>query len=168
MMTSVEGHESFTSNLTLTLQTDAYLVFRSMCKLSEKEETKSKVLSLNILLITMEKAGPVFHNSDIFITVIKHYLCASLCTNGVSSDSQVFGLSLSIIAILLFRFRVHLKPQIEVFFKYIFLNILESATSSLKHKFLVIQALALICQNPQTLVDLYLNYDCDLNTVDIF
>lgn len=167
-MTSVEGHEAFTYNLTLMLQKDAYLVFRSMCKLSEKGETKSKILSLNILLLIMEKAGPVFHTSDIFITVIKYYLCASLCTNGVSSDSQVFGLSLSIIAILLFRFKVHLKPQIEVFFKSVFLNILESATASLKHKFLVLQALALICQNPQTLVDLYLNYDCDLNTDNIF
>ncbi len=32
----------------------------------------------------------------------------------------------------------------------------------------VVETLQLICRNPQTLVDIFLNYDCDLESKDIF
>jgi brefeldin A-inhibited guanine nucleotide-exchange protein len=49
-----------------------------------------------------------------------------------------------------------------VFFKEIFLNILETSTSSFEHKWMVIQALTRICADAQSVVDIYVNYDCDL------
>lgn len=32
----------------------------------------------------------------------------------------------------------------------------------------VVETLQTICTNPQTLVDIFLNYDCDLESKDIF
>lgn len=63
---------------------------------------------------------------------------------------------------------MHLKMQIEVFFKEIFLNILETSSSSFEHKWMVIQALTRICGDAQSVVDIYVNYDCDLSAANLF
>ena len=57
---------------------------------------------------------------------------------------------------------------LQVFFKEIFLYILETATSSFEHKWMVIQALTRICADAQCVVDIYVNYDCDLSLANIF
>ncbi|XP_033116486.1 brefeldin A-inhibited guanine nucleotide-exchange protein 1-like [Anneissia japonica] len=161
------------------LQKDAFLIFRSLCKLSMKplpdgptdpksHELRSKVLSLQLLLSVLQNAGPVFRTNEMFITAIKQYLCVALSKNGVSSVPEVFELSLAIFLVLLSNFKTHLKMQVEVFFKEIFLNILETSTSSFEHKWMVIQALTRICADAQCVVDIYLNYDCDLARANIF
>ena len=55
-----------------------------------------------------------------------------------------------------------------MFFKEIFLNILEAGSSSFQHKWMVIQALTRICADAQSVVDIYVNYDCDLNAANVF
>lgn len=160
-------------------QKDAFLVFRSLCKLSMKplpdgtpdpksHELRSKILSLQLLLSILQKPGPVFKKSEMFINAIKQYLCVALSKNGVSSVPEVFELSLAIFLSLLSNFKQHLKMQIEVFFKEIFLLILETPRSSLQHKRFVIEALKRICCDAQCVVDIYLNYDCDLALANIF
>ncbi|XP_038665466.1 brefeldin A-inhibited guanine nucleotide-exchange protein 1 isoform X5 [Scyliorhinus canicula] len=161
------------------LQKDAFLVFRSLCKLSMKplsdgppdpksHELRSKILSLQLLLSILQNAGPIFRTNEMFINAIKQYLCVALSKNGVSSVPEVFELSLSIFLTLLSNFKTHLKMQIEVFFKEIFLYILETSTSSFDHKWMVIQTLTRICADAQSVVDIYVNYDCDLNAANIF
>ncbi|CAB1317567.1 unnamed protein product [Coregonus sp. 'balchen'] len=136
------------------LQKDAFLVLRSLCKLSMKplsdgppdpksHELRSKVLSLQLLLSILQNAGPIFKTNEMFINAIKQYLCVALSKNGVSSVP-------------------------EVFFKEIFLYILETSTSSYDHKWMVIQSLTKICADAQSVVDIYVNYDCDLNAANIF
>ncbi|XP_030876858.1 brefeldin A-inhibited guanine nucleotide-exchange protein 2-like, partial [Leptonychotes weddellii] len=161
------------------LQKDAFLVFRSLCKLSMKplaegppdpksHELRSKVVSLQLLLSVLQNAGQVFRTHEMFINAIKQYLCVALSKNGVSSVPDVFELSLAIFLTLLSNFKMHLKMQIEVFFKEIFLNILETSTSSFEHRWMVIQTLTRICADAQCVVDIYVNYDCDLNAANIF
>ncbi|XP_073968830.1 ADP ribosylation factor guanine nucleotide exchange factor Sec71 isoform X2 [Rhodnius prolixus] len=161
------------------LQKDAFLVFRALCKLSMKplpegnidpkcHELRSKILSLHLLLSILQSAGPVFRTNAMFVSAIKQYLCVALSKNGVSSVPQVFQLSLSIFLALLDKFKMHLKMQIEVFFKDIFLNILETSSSTFEHKWMVIQALTRICADAQSVVDMYVNYDCDLSAANLF
>lgn len=179
---SVEIHSEndniVTAKFTHILQKDAFLVFRALCKLSMKplpdgvpdeksHELRSKVLSLHLLLSILQNAGPVFRSNEMFIMAIKQYLCVALSQNGVSSVKEVFELSLSIFVALLSNFKTHLKKQIEVFFREIFLNILEATTSSFDHKWMVIQALTRICADAQSVVDIYVNYDCDLSAANL-
>lgn len=179
---SVEVHSEYdnvvTAKFTHILQKDAFLVFRALCKLSMKplpdgvpdeksHELRSKVLSLHLLLSILQNAGPVFRSNEMFIMAIKQYLCVALSQNGVSSVKEVFELSLSIFVALLSNFKTHLKKQIEVFFREIFLNILEATTSSFDHKWMVIQALTRICADAQSVVDIYVNYDCDLSAANL-
>ncbi|XP_056277918.1 brefeldin A-inhibited guanine nucleotide-exchange protein 2 isoform X1 [Pseudoliparis swirei] len=161
------------------LQKDAFLVFRSLCKLSMKplaegppdpksHELRSKIVSLQLLLSVLQGAGPVFRTHEMFVNAIKQYLCVALSKNGVSSVPEVFELSLAIFLTLLSHFKVHLKMQIEVFFREIFLTILETSSSSFEHKWMVIQTLTRICADAQCVVDIFVNYDCDLNAANIF
>ncbi|XP_077570387.1 brefeldin A-inhibited guanine nucleotide-exchange protein 2 isoform X2 [Stigmatopora nigra] len=175
---SLQGPHS-TSRFSHILQKDAFLVFRSLCKLSMKplaegppdpksHELRSKIVSLQLLLSVLQGAGPVFRTHEMFVNAIKQYLCVALSKNGVSSVPEVFELSLAIFLTLLSHFKVHLKMQIEVFFREIFLTILETSTSSFEHKWMVIQTLTRICADAQCVVDIYVNYDCDLNASNIF
>lgn len=179
MEMSSENENIASAKFTHVLQKDAFLVFRALCKLSMKvlpegqpdpksHELRSKILSLHLLLSILQNAGPVFRSNDMFIMAIKQYLCVALSKNGVSSVPEIFELSLSIFVALLSNFKVHLKKQIEVFFKEIFLNILETTSSTFEHKFMVIQALVRICADAQSVVDIYINYDCDFSAANLF
>ncbi|KAK4872850.1 hypothetical protein RN001_014879 [Aquatica leii] len=174
-----ENDSAVTAKFTHILQKDAFLVFRALCKLSMKplpegtpdpksHELRSKILSLHLLLSILQNAGPAFRSNEMFVTAIKQYLCVALSKNGVSSIPEVFELSLAIFLALLSNFKMHLKMQIEVFFKEIFLNILETSSSSFEHKWMVIQALTRICADAQSVVDIYVNYDCDLSAANLF
>lgn len=154
----------------------------------KSHELRSKILSLHLLLSILQNAGPIFRSNEVsgkaklannleasifpflqmFVMAIKQYLCVALSKNGVSSVPEVFELSLSIFVALLSNFKVHLKKQIEVFFKEIFLNILETSSSTFEHKFMVIQALTRICADAQSVVDIYINYDCDFSAANLF
>ncbi|KAK5639975.1 hypothetical protein RI129_010786 [Pyrocoelia pectoralis] len=177
--THSENDSAVTAKFTHILQKDAFLVFRALCKLSMKplpegtpdpksHELRSKILSLHLLLSILQNAGPAFRSNEMFVTAIKQYLCVALSKNGVSSIPEVFELSLAIFLALLSNFKMHLKMQIEVFFKEIFLNILETSSSSFEHKWMVIQALTRICADAQSVVDIYINYDCDLSAANLF
>ncbi|CAO1347752.1 unnamed protein product [Diamesa hyperborea] len=179
MEVNSENENIVSAKFTHILQKDAFLVFRALCKLSMKplpegqpdpksHELRSKILSLHLLLSILQNAGPIFRSNEMFIMAIKQYLCVALSKNGVSSVPEVFELSLSIFVALLSNFKVHLKKQIEVFFKEIFLNILETSSSTFEHKFMVIQALTRICADAQSVVDIYVNYDCDFSAANLF
>nr|KAF7438403.1 hypothetical protein H0235_000794 [Vespula pensylvanica] len=174
-----ENDNMVTAKFTHVLQKDAFLVFRALCKLSMKplpdgtpdpksHELRSKILSLQLLLGILQNAGPVLRSNEMFVIAIKQYLCVALSKNGVSSVPEVFELSLALFLALLARFKVHLKMQIEVFFKEIFMNILETSSSSFEHKWMVIHALTRICADAQSVVDIYVNYDCDLSAANLF
>jgi brefeldin A-inhibited guanine nucleotide-exchange protein len=160
-------------------QKDAFLVFRSLCKLSMKPlpdplpsddsiELRSKLLSLQLLYTIILKSGPGFRSGEKFIWAIRQYLCLSLLKNGVSTIPSILQLSLDIFVTLIKFFKEHLKSEIGVFFSNILLRILESSNSSGQQKQLTIQALQTLVAEPQLMVDLFLNYDCDLEGKGIF
>ncbi|RUP52408.1 hypothetical protein BC936DRAFT_143684 [Jimgerdemannia flammicorona] len=58
------------------------------------------------------------------------------------------------------------QKEIEVFFNEIFLPILEMRTASFQQKHSLLKVVLRICSDPQTLVEMYLNYDCDKEALD--
>jgi len=165
---------------------DAYLLFRALCKLSMKNQSlvdgkdgddmhtpdpvalRSKVLSLDLVLNILEASGPAFRESRDFIYAIKTYLCSSLVKNSVSTNTQVVGLSLRIFVALQSRFSQHLKEEIELVISQIFLPLLESSNSPHEHKVLVLEVIEQICRDVETLVSIFLNYDCDWDRTDVY
>lgn len=117
--TDVEEDSPFVSQY----HADSYTLFRSLCKMSAKEldaeneadtvpsifniqapsdpmSLNGKILALELILTTMDLAGPAFCESDRFIYLVQHYLCVSLLKNCVSNHTQVAYLSQKIFLVL--------------------------------------------------------------------
>ncbi|KAL0403409.1 UNVERIFIED_CONTAM: Brefeldin A-inhibited guanine nucleotide-exchange protein 5 [Sesamum radiatum] len=105
-------------------------------------------------------------------------LFRTLCKMGMKEDNDEFTtktriLSLELLqyatgifAALLLQFRESLKAEIGVFFPVIILRSLDG--SDLNQKLSVLRMLEKVCKDPQMLVDLYVNYDCDLEAPNLF
>lgn len=161
------------------LRRDAFLVFRALCKLSMKTPPKEaladpqlmrgKIVALELLKILLENAGAIFRTSERFLGAIKQYLCLSLLKNSASTLMIVFQLSCSIFISLVSRFRAGLKAEIGVFFPMIVLRVLENVSQpNFQQKMIVLRFLEKLCIDSQILVDIFLNYDCDVNSSNIF
>ncbi|ETV92066.1 hypothetical protein H310_13588 [Aphanomyces invadans] len=129
---------------------------------------QSKLVSLDLLLSILNNGGPTFRDSERFITLIKQYLCVSLLQNCTSNYTQIVELSLRVFVVLIAQFKAHLKSEMEVFITNIFLGLLESENSSMEHKLLVLEVLKQICLDGSILGEIFLNYDCDWNSMDLF
>ncbi|CAF1187165.1 unnamed protein product [Adineta steineri] len=188
---SIDEQSSIKTNMSNSLSVDelsadnyfknAYYVFRALCKLSDRDikdkgnidprinlDLKSRLFSLRLIMQILQTSGPVFRTSEDFLQIIKTNLCVSLSRNGVSSIPELFEMALFNFVELLDKFKAHLKIQIEVLFREIFLTILETPTSSFRHKWLVIQTLAKVSADAQIIVDLFINYDCSMRSANIF
>ena len=133
---------------------------------------ESKVLALELLLYVLQNtdmSGAFLQNSGPqFQYGIRNYLCVSLLKNCTSDNTNVVNLSLSLFVPLIRNFRSHLKTEIEAFVTNVFFVILDSKHSATEHKALVVTLFEEICSDPQTLAEIFLNYDCDLSAVDLF
>lgn len=104
-----------------------------------------------------------------FLDAIKQYLCLSLLKNTASSLMIIFQLSCSIFMSLVSRFRAGLKAEIGVFYPMIVLRVLENvALPNFQQKMIVLRFLEKLCVDSQILIDIFLNYDCDVNASNIF
>ncbi|KAJ6515920.1 hypothetical protein C8R45DRAFT_958068 [Mycena sanguinolenta] len=186
-----EGHhDNHELNINDLFIKDAFLVFRALCKLTMKplnteserdlksHAMRSKLLSLHLVLTILNSHMPLFvdpsaiiysnssHEATTFVQAINQYLCLSLSRNAVSPVPQVFEISVEIFWRVLAGMRTKLKKEIEVLLHEIFIPILEMRTSTLKQKAVILGMLSRLCQDPQALVELYLNYDCDSEAAD--
>ena len=154
---------------------DCFLVFRALCKLSLKgveqdspEPFKSKILALELLLGALEACGGTMVANTRFVeTVLGKYLALSLIKNCVSPIPRVFQLAMQISRHVLTRFKMRLKPQCGVLWAN-FVHMLESPHSASAQKYEVLRLIGAVCRVPQALVEIYLNYDCDVDGKDVF
>ncbi|KAG5185747.1 guanine nucleotide exchange factor in Golgi transport N-terminal-domain-containing protein, partial [Tribonema minus] len=126
------------------------------------------LLRLELVLELLEKSGPAFRSGEPFVDCVRTGLCAELLKNCTSSVMPVVSLSLRIFVALTRHFKDHLKSEVEVFVTRIFLRILESENRSHEQKMLVLEVFYDLCTDPRALVEIFLNYDCDLYAIDLF
>uniref|UniRef100_A0AAV1UUN7 SEC7 domain-containing protein n=1 Tax=Peronospora matthiolae TaxID=2874970 RepID=A0AAV1UUN7_9STRA len=179
------------------LHKDAFLLFRSLCRISMRSVAddspttndvsvsvagragnganpedpfafQSKILSLELVKDILKNAGPSFRQGERFVHVIRQYLCQSLLQNCTSNYTQIVSLSLQVFLVLLRNFKRHLKTELDIFITSIFLRLLQSENASFEHKLLVLEALRAICDDPPTIGEIFINYDCEWNTNDLF
>lgn len=155
---------------------DALLIFKSTCKLCLKEipatmtslTMRSKIMGLELILNIVEKPGPTFLTRPEFIKIIKDILCDGLLKHSVSNEKTIFALSISIFYALFVHFRENLKFEILIFIEQIFLKILNSNNSNYHHKYLILRVFEKIANNTKHLLEIFVNYDCDVESKDIF
>lgn len=162
------------------LQKDCYLLFRALCKISSKdvpdgasEESvglRSKLLSLELLRSLVNDSGPAFRTGERFIYALRQYLAPSLLANSVSSAMPVVDISLDIFELLLRKetLRPLLKTEIGAVFQTVIFRFMESQTAGPARRRKSIALLHRLAGDHQTLADLFLNYDCDMDSPNIF
>lgn len=134
---------------------------------------RSKLLSLHLILNILNNhltmflhPAVVIHSASSadrthFVQAVKQYLCLALSRNAVSPVAHVFELSCEIFWRVLSGMRTKLKKEIEVLLNEIFLPILEMKQSTVRQKSILLAVFGRLATDPQALVDIYLNYDCD-------
>ena len=156
--------------------TDAVIVFKSICKLCLKDvpsnmntfTMSSKILGLELILSVVQNPGPSFLSRKDFTDIIRETLCDGLIKHSVSNEKSIFALSTSIFYALFVHFREHLKSEIIVFIEQIFLKILDSGNSNYHHKYLIMKVFERIASNTKHLLEIFVNYDCDMEAKDLF
>ncbi|KAG8080082.1 hypothetical protein GUJ93_ZPchr0007g4420 [Zizania palustris] len=101
------------------IQRDALLLFRTLCKMSMKDEsdevaTKTRLLSLELLQGLLEGVSDSFTKNFHFIDSVKAYLSYAILRASVSSSPVVFQYACGIFAVLLLRFRESLKVKLSL------------------------------------------------------
>lgn len=171
---------------------DAFLVFRSLCKLSQKQlshdqqqdlrsqSMRSKLLSLHLIHHVLNNFTTVFVSPHSalqggddgrsgvipFIQIAKPHLCLSLSRNAASSVSRVYEVCCEIFWLCLKHLRVPLKKELEVFWKEVYLAVLEKRNAPLFQKQMFLDVLERLASDARALVEIYLNYDCDRTALD--
>ena len=169
---------------------DAFLVFRSLCKLSQKQlshdqqqdlksqSMRSKLLSLHLIHHVLNNYTAVFtspysalqggNDAEIvpFVQIAKPHLCLSLSRNASSSVARVYEVCCEIFWLSLKHLRVALKKELEVFWKEVYLTVLEKRSAPLFQKQMFMDVMERLSGDAQALVEIYLNYDCDRTALD--
>lgn len=128
---------------------------------------RTKIIGLELILTVLEKPKHSFLHKKAFIEEIKNRLCEGLLRYSVSNEKTVFSLVASIFFCLFLHFRKHLKSVILVFIETIFLKLLDSSNSSFHHKELILNVFDRMSQNTMMLLEIFVNYDCDMAHKDI-
>lgn len=162
------------------LQRDAYLLFRALCKLSARElpsvisqdsvAIRSKLLSLELIHNLINASGPAFRSGERFIYALSQYLARSLLVNCMSSSLEVMDISFGIFELLLRKdtFRPLLKTEIKALFEIVIFRYLESPKAGNARRRRALTFLGRLSADRQTMADIFLNYDCDMDSPKIF
>ncbi|KAI3969634.1 hypothetical protein MKX01_020195 [Papaver californicum] len=161
------------------LREDGVHLFKNLCKFSMKFATqenpedplliRGKVLSLELLKLLMDNGGPIWRTNERFLNSVKQFLCLSLLKNSALSVMSIFQLLCSILMSLLTKFRSGLKAEIGVFFPMLVLRVLENVLQpSFLQKMIVLNLLEKISQDSQIIIELFVNYDCDVEAPNLF
>ncbi|KAL6874044.1 hypothetical protein ACP4OV_014126 [Aristida adscensionis] len=175
----IEGGGSGEEDGMSKIREDGLALFKNLCKLSMKFATpdnpddpvllRGKVLSLELLRMVVDNAGPFWKTNEKYLEAVKQYLCLSLLKNSALSAMSIFQLLCSIFMSLLSRFRSGLKEEIGMFFPMLILRVLENVLQpSFLQKMTVLNFLEKICKEPQVIIDIFVNYDCDVDAPNIF
>ena len=153
-----------------------YLSTTSTLGFADEETTKTnsevRILCRQFCLINVkemiEKSNNYFQNDSDIIYIIRELFKDSLLKNALSNKIKIFQLSLEVFVSLIKRFRMHLKEQIEIFMTKVLIKILESEIFDFEYKKAILDVLMAIVEDAEFIVEIYVNYDCDVNSNAVF
>ena len=124
------------------------------------EVIKQKIFSLEIISFIFENYSNYIVDQKRFIKVIKDNLMEGIFKTCLSNQIEIYSLSVRLFFIVLKHFKEYLKPQINYFIENVFLKILNN-NSALPLKKVILQNLSEV--NYIFFLEIYANYDCELN-----
>jgi len=125
-------------------------------------------LGLSLLNVALESGGGEIARSDELIAVIQDDICKSLLQNSRTDSLSVLSLTLRAIFNLFLHFRRHLKVHLEIFLSSVHLKIAGLSSVSYEQRELALESLLEFCREPELMLELYENYDCDVRCTNLF
>ena len=158
------------------LQTDAFMLLRALIRLSKKplpspaepSAVDSKLLSLELLLAILKQPGTTFKSSEQFVSLVKTEVTDVILKNSDASIEALFSLSSSLFVALVHHFRQHLHRIIGPVLDSIYLPYISSSNASYEVKYASLLVLKQICSDASIILELFLNYDCDISSYNTF
>ena len=140
----------------------------SPAKMNDAQSKMGRLQALDLLKTGLNKAGPAFRTRQEFIEAIRDSLCSALLETCTSHDNEITSMSLQIFVLLLEGYKEQLRTEVEVFVTTILMKTLESGYSTYDHKVQVLEVFHSICRDTASLIECFVNFDCDLDSENIF
>lgn len=125
------------------------------------------LLGLDLIHSCLEHPGQTFTSRREFVHVVRDQLCTALIKFAASSEHKIFARTVSIFHCLFLHFREHLKQSIGVFIDNFFLSMLDSGNSEYDYKYSILEFFDRLAENPEHILEIFANYDCDVHGKNI-
>ncbi|TDH72476.1 hypothetical protein CCR75_001268 [Bremia lactucae] len=133
-----------------------------------ENEEMTCVMGLRLINIVLETAGTGLGNHLCLVSVLQGDLSKFLLQNSETEELGILSLTLRVVFNLFNSIKDHLKVQLEVFFTSVHMRIIDSPSCSNEQKELALESLLEFCREPALMLDLYINYDCDVHCTNLF
>eukprot|EP01064_Diplonema_japonicum_P000378 TRINITY_DN10266_c1_g1_i4.p1 TRINITY_DN10266_c1_g1~~TRINITY_DN10266_c1_g1_i4.p1 ORF type:complete len:1558 (+),score=371.12 TRINITY_DN10266_c1_g1_i4:1083-5756(+) len=134
----------------------------------EATEMRTLTSALELVQRLVASCGPGFKETPAFLESIKKPLLTTIVKCVVSPVPSIIQAALNIFYVLVVGFKHCMKHEIGMLLCNIVLKVLESNHASYDQRILVLGTLTKVVQTPQILVDIFVNYDCDVNEENVF
>ncbi|KAG2495708.1 hypothetical protein HYH03_006308 [Edaphochlamys debaryana] len=166
-----------------TNERDVLLVVTAFCRLASREAgvteldkylAAGKLLALELVVKVLQNPIHNWENvRDDFVRHLHQPVCLALLRNCSPADPAAFALAVRLLTAVLMqpKLRRGLKAELGAFYPLLLLRPLEGELASPGDLAPVASALPCLgglCGEPQLLVDLFVNYDCDLRAPNLF
>lgn len=147
------------------------LIMRLLSKLCDPRRNSEStcVLALSLVNIALESGGQRLGSHAGLVSTMQGDLCRNLLQNSQTDDLAILSLTLRVIFNLFNSIKDHMKVQLEVFLISVHLRFLNpSSGHSPEQRELVLESLLEFCREPVLMLDLFINYDCDVQCTNLF
>jgi golgi-specific brefeldin A-resistance guanine nucleotide exchange factor 1 len=143
-------------------------VLEFFCKLTNPGDSPTdpagearRMLALALVNVVLETGGRQLSACPALVAVIQHELSRNLLQNSRTTNLPILSLTLRVVFNMFNSVREHMKVQLEVFFNSI--HLAESPVYEVRE--MALESLLEFCREPQLMVDIYTNYDCDVQVL---
>eukprot|EP00474_Spongospora_subterranea_P009548 CRZ10006.1 hypothetical protein [Spongospora subterranea] len=127
-----------------------------------------RLLGLRLINICLETAGSGVAEHAALVAVVQDDICKQILQNSQTADNSILALVLRIVFDLFAVMRRHIRVQLEVFFTSIHIRIASNPAAPSHQRELVLQSIVELCHEPDLLIGLYRNYDCEIASTNMF
>ncbi|CAD7697716.1 unnamed protein product [Ostreobium quekettii] len=162
------------------LERDVLTVLMAFCKMAsvvpvsgpaEGFVRQGKVLALELLVKVFENANHRWDNvRPDYCDHLRRPLCMVLLRNCNTSEVKAFQFAVRLyISIILQRqLRLWMKAELGAFYPLLLLRPIETGPLEPAILTVVLTAVKRLCKEPQMQVDLYINFDCDMHSINLY
>ncbi len=163
-----------------TNEKDVLLVLTAFCKLASREAGASstesylnqgKLLALELLSKVLQNPVHAWdHVREPFCRHLRQPLCLALLRNCAASDPTAFQLAVALLGAILTlpRLRLGLRAELGAFYPLLVLRPLEQEAPDPANLATALGAIQGLVADPRLLVDVFVNYDCDLQAPNLY